>query len=88
MPDGGDNLLAVPNRRRAQQQAERKRGLGPLPPTRYALALRRQAANRVRAGQGKPALPTMGPGSCKACGGWGVSGSNRTRCTVCGGTGG
>lgn len=86
MPDG--DLITVPGAKRARQQAARKQDTEPKPPTRYALALRRQAANRVRQQQGKGALPGIGPGGCSACDGWGVSGPGRKRCSACGGTGG
>jgi hypothetical protein len=56
-------------------------------PTRYALALRRQASNRARKAAGQPVLPQIGPGSCVRCEGWGVLGQSRQRCPGCGGRG-
>lgn len=55
-------------------------------PTRYALALRRRAANRVRLRQGGGELPPIRPGNCVPCQGWGVVGGGQ-RCKACGGTG-
>jgi hypothetical protein len=57
-------------------------------PTRYALSLRRQAANRKRVAAGARALPMVRPGDCQACGGWGVVGGDRGRCPRCQGSGG
>jgi hypothetical protein len=87
MPDGAD-ILKAPRHRAARAQHQRRQNVQAPPPTRYALALRRQAANRVRLAAGREPLANIGPGGCEACGGWGVAGSNRTRCPACGGTGG
>jgi hypothetical protein len=57
-------------------------------PTRYALALRRQAANRQRVAAGVRALPMVRPGDCQLCEGWGVVGPGRERCQRCQGSGG
>jgi hypothetical protein len=57
-------------------------------PTRYALALRRQAANRQRVAAGARALPMVRPGDCQVCAGWGVIGPERERCRRCQGNGG
>jgi hypothetical protein len=56
-------------------------------PTRYSLALRRQASNRARRAAGEAALPAIAPGDCSRCEGWGVLGSTRQRCPTCGGSG-
>lgn len=56
-------------------------------PTRYALHLRRQAANRIRLEKGLPTLPPLKAGTCARCEGWGVVDARRHRCPVCGGTG-
>jgi hypothetical protein len=56
-------------------------------PTRYSLALRRQASNRVRKVKGEELLPAVRPGSCTGCEGWGVVGAHRTRCPRCQGSG-
>lgn len=65
------------------------RGLGEpeREPTRYALALRRQASNRARQKAGQQQLPAIGAGSCERCEGWGVLGKSRQRCPDCGGNG-
>lgn len=57
------------------------------PPTRYALSLRRQAANRIRLEKGLPTLPPLKAGTCGRCEGWGVVDARRHRCPACGGTG-
>jgi hypothetical protein len=59
----------------------------PKAPTRYALHLRRQAANRIRLERGEKVLPPIRPGNCSTCDGWGVVRDKRQRCSVCGGTG-
>jgi DnaJ-class molecular chaperone len=56
-------------------------------PTRYQMALRRQASNRVRKAKGEEMLPAIRPGSCTVCEGWGVTGAHRVRCPRCQGTG-
>jgi hypothetical protein len=56
-------------------------------PTRYQMALRRQASNRVRKAKGEELLPAVRPGSCTGCDGWGVTGAHRTRCPRCQGSG-
>jgi hypothetical protein len=56
-------------------------------PTRYQMALRRQASNRVRKAKGEGLLPAIRPGSCTGCEGWGVTGAHRVRCPRCQGTG-
>lgn len=56
-------------------------------PTRYALALRRQATNRARRARGEQVLPAIGPGGCRGCDGWGVVAGERERCPRCLGSG-
>lgn len=56
-------------------------------PTRYSLALRRQASNRARRAAGQASLPAIAAGSCERCEGWGVLGQSRQRCPTCGGRG-
>lgn len=58
-----------------------------LPPTRYHLHLRRQAANRIRRERREKVLAPIEPGGCSACGGWGVTSDRHARCRVCGGSG-
>jgi hypothetical protein len=58
-----------------------------LPPTRYHLHLRRQAANRIRLERGEKVLPPIRPGNCSVCDGWGVVRDKRQRCSACGGAG-
>lgn len=76
-PDGGVIVKVTTN-------GPEQNGLGP---TRYALHLRRQAANRIRRDKGLPVLPPVRPGQCSQCQGWGVVDGNRRRCPVCGGSG-
>lgn len=56
-----------------------------LPPTRYSMALRRQAANRARKRLDQQLLPEVRAGSCDHCAGWGVH--NGDRCKRCNGSG-
>jgi hypothetical protein len=77
------------NRAPAPRGVSRAVALRPVDsgPTRYSLALRRQASNRVRQGKGDARLPPIRPGTCEACDGWGVVGATRGRCSRCQGTG-
>jgi hypothetical protein len=81
--DGGGLIVNV--RLSTDPGEPREGGLGP---TRYALALRRQATNRARKRNGKPTVPEIRAGDCSRCEGWGVVGVKRDRCPVCGGSGG
>jgi hypothetical protein len=55
-------------------------------PTRMALHLRRQAANRVRVKAGLPQLEPVTRGNCEWCGGWGVQ-DGQAPCVWCEGSG-
>lgn len=98
MIDEPDDTLAgyVPGKARGSLRVSTQNGIvatvtlpkAPEPePTRYALALRRQASNRARRLKGDPVLPSIAAGSCSRCEGWGVLGSTRQRCPECGGRG-
>jgi hypothetical protein len=56
-------------------------------PTRYAVMMRRVAANRARKVRREQQLPAVPPGDCVPCAGLGVVGPDRARCPQCHGSG-